>query len=267
MCSSDLDLTFGDLNFRVTHTGILRLEDSSSHEASEPGKFAEQEAEGGKIGSKPDSPGITNPRLFFVAMARRVPGEGSSNEEEEESNDKSWEELDAENGIQKQQTPPPQDREIGTDQAGEEAGSGPSSKQKEGRPQILVSAQTIEWVESLLAHGEKLPENATAEERQTYRYKLNQQRKRLNKLQKTFDSAKLDRKAGESDGARPRPMGKARSRTRDMPPETMDHTKRNLELELASSGAVSAGVPPKTPQDFVLQAQTYLMAIDRKSVV
>ena len=104
-----------------------------------------------------------------------------------------------------------------------------------------------------------------AEERQTYRYKLNQQHKKLNKLQKTFDSAKLDRKASESDGARPRPMNKARSRTRDMPPETMDHTRRNIELELANSGAALASAPPKTPQDFMLQAQTYLMAMNPRS--
>ena len=47
-----------------------------------------------------------------------------------------------------------------------------------------------------------------------------------------------------------------------MPPETMDYTQRNLELELANSGAAPASAPPKTPQDFVLQAQTYLMAMN-----
>jgi hypothetical protein len=47
-----------------------------------------------------------------------------------------------------------------------------------------------------------------------------------------------------------------------MPPKTMDHTRRNLEPELANSGAAPASAPPKTPQDFVLQAQTYLMAMN-----
>ena len=79
----------------------MRLEHSGFRRTDEPGKFAEQGAEGDDIGSEPDSPKPIHPHLFFVAMARRVPEEGSGNEEEEEANDKSWEELDAENGIQK----------------------------------------------------------------------------------------------------------------------------------------------------------------------
>ena len=101
-----MELTFGDLNFRVTRIGILRLEDSGFRRTDEPGKFAEQGAEGDEIGSEPDSPRPTHPHLFFIAMARMVPEEGSDGEEEKEANTKSWDELDAENGIHKQQTSP-----------------------------------------------------------------------------------------------------------------------------------------------------------------
>ena len=104
-------------------------------------------------------------------MARMVPADKSDGEEEEGVDPKSWEELDAENGINQQQTPPRQDQETGdggTEQPTEAATSGQEKKQKEGRPQFLVSAETIECVESLLAQGEGLPEDATAEERQTY---------------------------------------------------------------------------------------------------
>ena len=47
-----------------------------------------------------------------------------------------------------------------------------------------------------------------------------------------------------------------------MPPETMDHTRRNLDPDLAKSRTTPASAPPKTPQDVVLQAQTYLMAMN-----
>ena len=108
-----MDLTFGDLNFRVTHTGILRLGDSSRHESSDSEKLARQENGEDEIGSEPDSPIPTHSHLYFVAMARRAPPNDSDGEEQEEADPKSWAEMDAELGINLQKTPPLQDQEIG----------------------------------------------------------------------------------------------------------------------------------------------------------
>ena len=93
-----------------------------------------------------------------------------------------------------------------------------AKKQKGDRAKILVSSATNEWVNSLIARGAALPDDATAEERLTYRYNLSQQRKRLNKLQKSFNIGG-SAEAGEDGGAQKQPAGKHRSRTRDMPPE------------------------------------------------
>ena len=75
-------------------------------------------------------------------------------------------------------------------------------------------------------------------------------------------SAEDEREAGEGEGAQQQPAGKTRSRTRDMPPEVIGTTRRNLALDLNVQGTAPVSVVPKTPQDFVLQAQTYLMAMN-----
>ena len=81
-------------------------------------------------------------------MAKPVPRTGLEDEEDEETVPKTWDDMDAEElekGLQK--TPPRQ--EQATEDGGDEqtvatASSGQGKKQKEGRPQLLVSTETIE---------------------------------------------------------------------------------------------------------------------------
>ena len=63
--------------------------------------------------------------------------------------------------------------------------------------------------------------------------------------------------------AQERPTGKHRSRTRDMPPEVLGATRKDLNSGFNKQKATPmASVMTKTPQDCVLQAQTYLMAMN-----
>ena len=111
--------------------------------------------------------------------------------------------------------------------------------------------------------------DATTEERLTYQYKLKQKMKRLSKLQKSLKSEELaeevlvDEDEEEDHGAQERPTGKHRSRTRDMPPEVLGATRKDLNSGFSKQKVTPmASVMPKTPQDCVLQAQTYLMAMN-----
>ena len=64
----------------------------------------------------------------------------------------------------------------------------------------------------------------------------------------------------EDKGAQERPTGKHRSPTRDMPPEVLGATRKDLDSGFSKQKATpTASVIPKTPQECVLQAQTYLM--------
>ena len=125
-------------------------------------------------------------------------------------------------------------------------------------PQILVTPDVIEWVNSLIAQGAAVPKDATTEEKLTYQYKLNQRMKRLRKLQKSLKAEDEE----EDIGVQERPMSKRRSRTRDMPPEVLGATRKDLNSGFNKQKATpTASVMPKTPQECVLQAQTYLMAM------
>ena len=265
--NGSVDLMFGDFNFRVSRTGILRLQNSTRFPAArpiEPEKLARWADDEDEIGSEPDSSTPTHPHLHFIGMVKRVPRENSDGETEEEddpskSEPKSWAQMDAELDENRANTPPPENLGAIAEEDEEAAATATESqtkKQKGDRPQILVSSATNEWVNSLIARGAALPDDATAEERLTYRYNLSQQRKKINKLQKSFNVGG-SAEAGEDGGAQKQPTGKHRSRTRDMPPETMGATRKDLASDLNKQEATPpASVVPKTTQESMLQCQS-----------
>ena len=144
--------------------------------------------------------------------------------------------MDAELAEDPTKTPPPEHPGAaaeGDEQTAATTTRGQRKKPKEARPQILVTPHVVEWVNSLIAQGVALPKDATAEERLTYRYMLNQRTKRLNKLQKSLRAEDLAEEDDEEDeGAQKRPAGKHRSRTRDMPPEALGATRKDLASDL-----------------------------------
>lgn len=127
--------------------------------------------------------------------------------------------------------------------------------------------ETIELINSLIALGVGLPDDATAEERATYDYTLSQRRKKLNRLQRELDSKdRGETEGGTETGERvqKQPAPKRRSRTQDMPPAVMGETRRDLAPALDSHDTApdpTINIVPKTPQECLLQAQTYLMSI------
>ena len=96
-----------------------------------------------------------------------------------------------------------------------------------------MTPDVVEWVNSLIENGEALPKDSTTEERLAYQYKLNKRMKRLSKLQRSLKSGGLaeeitDESEEEDHRAQERPTGKHRSRTRDMPPEVLGATHKDL---------------------------------------
>ena len=170
-----IDLAFGNFNFRASHVGILRLEDSTRSPATrsiEPKKIARWADDEDEIGSEPDSPSPTHPHLRFVAMVKRAPRTDSEGETGIDDED-----PDAELGNTNTKNPP--EEYSGAAAEGDEQLAGTESKSKkikEARPQILVTPDVIKWVNSLIAQGAALPKDATTEEKLTYQYKLNQRK-------------------------------------------------------------------------------------------
>ena len=167
-----MDLTFGDFNFRATRTGILRLQNSNRSPATrptEPEKLARWADDEDEIGSEPDSSTPTHPHLHFIGMVKRVARDNSGGETEDEddpskSEPKSWAQMDAELEEDRANTPPPENLGAmagGDEEAAATAIESQAKKQKGDRPQILVSSATNEWVNSLIARGAALPEDAT----------------------------------------------------------------------------------------------------------
>ena len=158
--------------------------------------------------------------------------------------------------------PPPQDSDPrdGEDEhatatrSTDPKSAGQGKKQKEQRPQVVVDAATVEFVNSLIARGASLREDATPEEKATYLYKLNQRRKRLNKLQKDLDSGDLEEGNTRADErVQEQPAGKRKSRTQDMPPEVMGATRKDIALGFDSHEMTPViREVPKTPQDVLL---------------
>ena len=129
-------------------------------------------------------------------MVKRAPREDSDGEtrvdDDDESKFKSWKEMDEELGITNTETPPAENSGAAAEGDEQPAGTGSKSKKVKGsRPQLVVTPDVIEWVDSLIPQGAALPKDATTEERLTYQYKLNQKMKRLSKLQKSLKSEEL----------------------------------------------------------------------------
>ena len=93
---------------------------------------------------------------------------------------------------------------------------------------------------------------------------MNQRRKRLNKLQKDLDSGDLEKETTRADErVQEQLAGKRKSRTQDMPPEVMGATRKDLAPGFDTHGTPPViSTIPKTPQECLLQAQTYLMSMN-----
>ena len=108
-------------------------------------------------------------------MVKRVPRANSDDETGVDTEDppksKSQEELDVELGFTNTGNPAAESSKAATTEGDEElAGTESKSKKiKEARPQILVTPDIIEWVNSLIAQGVALSKDASTEERLTYR--------------------------------------------------------------------------------------------------
>ena len=85
-------------------------------------------------------------------------------------------------------------------------------------------------------------------------------------MQKVLDIEDLEeaeRGTEADEGVQKQPAGKHRSRTQDMPPKVIGSTRKDLASDLNTHGATPvANIVPKTPRECVLQAQTYLMAMN-----
>ena len=87
----------------------------------------------------------------------------------------------------------------------------------------------------MITQGAALPEDATSEERLTYRYRLSQRRKWLNKLQKALnndDLVEAEEEDEDDEGVQKQPVGKCRSRTRNMIVEALGATRKDLASDL-----------------------------------
>ena len=159
-------------------------------------------------------------------MVKRAPRTDSDGEtgvdDEDPSKFKSWQQMDAELGITNTDNPPAESSGAAAAEGDEQpVATAPKSKKiREARPQIVVTPDVIEWVDSLISQGAALPKDATTEEKLTYQYKLNQKMKRLSKLQKSLRTEEpvgeilVDEDEEEDHGAQERPTGKHRSRDR-----------------------------------------------------